>query len=71
MKIIILSAILFLSVSCRKNYTCSCTADDENYNISQTVNMTEVAAIDWCDELDQDNKINDEKIEGWKCVLKD
>lgn len=56
--------------SCREDFTCECTADNEEFNINQTANMTQVAAEDWCDELNQDNEFDGEEIEGWECRLK-
>jgi hypothetical protein len=64
--------LLFGFLSCRKSYTCICTAEDPVHNIEFTTNMTKTAAQDWC--MEWDNQVatdGDEEKEGWRCVLKE
>lgn len=67
-QILFFLALIFLT-ACRKDYTCTCTADDESFNRSQTLNMTENAAEDWCSDWDNDYMVEDKEIEGWNCTL--
>jgi hypothetical protein len=65
--------ILFIGIvfsSCRKEYTCACTADDPIHNVSFTAEMTKSAAEDWCVDLEIENIFREEPIEGWRCDLK-
>ena len=63
--------IVSLTVSCRKDYACVCTADNPEYNTTQTANMTKAAAEDWCIRMDIENLFEDEENQkkGWKCEL--
>lgn len=71
MKTLALFFLALLSFSCRKNYTCVCTADDPVHNIEFSTTMTRSAAEDWCREWDNDiTTENDEEKKGWKCDLK-
>jgi hypothetical protein len=65
---ILLTVLVFSS--CRKAYTCACTADDPVHNVSFTAEMTKSAAEDWCVDLDIENIFREEPIEGWRCDLK-
>ncbi|MEX1191108.1 MAG: hypothetical protein WEA99_03980 [Brumimicrobium sp.] len=58
-------AVVSLS-SCKKEYTCECTADDSNFAVSDTKEMKKKDAEEWCDEADEDG----EGIPGFKCELK-
>lgn len=66
--------IIFLGfivlVSCRKEYTCECTADDEEYNWKGTQTMTRSAAEDWCTSQDNMYLFEEDPVEGWSCRLK-
>lgn len=63
--------LLPFAFSCRKDYACVCTADDPAYNMTQTANMTESAAQDWCIRMDLEYVLDDQenKKEGWSCEL--
>ena len=65
-------ALLVISASCRKEYTCECTAKDPQYNESYTQVMSSAAARDWCASIGVDGFIgvDQEPVEGWKCELK-
>lgn len=69
--IVILFIILSLS-SCRRSYTCECTADDPLHNVDFTTTMTRSAAEDWCREWDNELLTdNEEEKKGWRCVLRE
>lgn len=55
-----------LMTSCKKDYTCECTADDDFWNVSYTQNMKKKDAQDWCDTWDT----NSGGVDGWSCELK-
>lgn len=58
-------AVISLS-SCKKDYTCSCTANNDMNDISYTEEMKKKDAEEWCDSWDTSGQ----GIEGWKCELK-
>lgn len=58
-------AVISLS-SCKKDYTCECTADDDFYNVSYTEEMKKKDAEEWCDSWDSQGN----GISGWQCSLK-
>ena len=66
--LILVVPVLF---SCRKDYACVCTAEDPIHNMTQTANMTQAAAEDWCIRMDIENLLDDEENQkkGWKCEL--
>ena len=69
MKQLFFFLVIIALSSCRKDFTCTCTAEDESFNRSQTLSMTENAAEDWCSDWDNDNMIDEEEIEEWNCTL--
>lgn len=71
-KFLFSSVLLLVSLSCRKSYTCECSADDPVHNVNFTSTMTRSAAEDWCREWDNDiTTTNEEEKAGWRCVLRE
>ena len=71
-RILFLLSIFSLLFSCRKSYTCECTADDPIHNVDFTTTMTRSAAEDWCREWHNDLTTDDEEVKkGWRCVLRE
>lgn len=56
----------FALTSCKKDYTCECTATDAFYNISYTAEMKKKDAETWCDNWDGLGG----GVAGWACTLK-
>lgn len=52
--------------SCKKDYTCECTATDTSVNVSYTAEMKKKDAESWCDTWNSSGVL----IPGWKCELK-
>ena len=72
-KVAVITTLLVFLISCRKTFTCSCNADDPVHNIEHSLVMAEGAAEQWCKDWNNDvflDEEEDEKKEGWKCVLK-
>ena len=52
--------------SCKKDYTCECTATDTTLNITYTAKMKKKDAQSWCDSWNSSFQVYD----GGKCTLK-
>jgi len=69
-KTFLITAVLLTVVSCRKEYTCSCTADDSIHNIEHSTTLAKNAAEEWCTDWNNDIYYSGEQEkEGWQCVL--
>ena len=69
MKKIIMIAVVggaFALTSCKKDYTCECTATDTFWNITYTAEMKKKDAETWCTSWDNSGT----GIDGWNCELK-
>jgi len=67
-KIIMSLSIIALfagTTSCKKDYTCSCTATDTFWNVSYTQNMKKKDATAWCDTWNGSGT----GVDGWACTL--
>ena len=60
-----LAVVGLTMVSCKKDYTCACTADDSFWDISYTAELKKKDAESWCDSWDASGV----GIDGWKCEL--
>jgi len=65
-KLLVIGVVsMFVLSSCKKDYTCACTATDSVYNLTYTAEMKKGDAETWCTSWDNSGA----GIPGWNCEL--